>query len=61
MRLADLIGQLDTERAKIAASLVDGVATEPRIYWQMVGKAQGLKAALEIIDYLIEEDERDVE
>lgn len=58
--LADFIGRLKAKQADIAASLVQGYASDFSSYQRLVGHHQGLEEALSILNQLIEE-ERNVE
>lgn len=61
MTLTALIDRLKNRKAQIAASLVEGHAADFSSYSRLVGVAQGLDEALNIINILLEEDETDVE
>lgn len=58
--LADLIGHIEIEKAKIAGSLTQGFVVNFETYQRLVGRHQGLEEALSIINHLLEE-ERNVE
>ena len=58
--LADFIGRIKVEQAKVADSLTQGFATNFESYQRLVGRHQGLDEALSILNQLLEE-ERNVE
>jgi hypothetical protein len=57
--IGDLIGGCKSRQAEIAGSLAVGNAAKWETYKQMVGQYQGLQEALDILNKLIEEDEKD--
>lgn len=58
--LADFIGRIKVEQAKVADSLTQGFVVNFESYQRLVGRHQGLQEALSILNQLLEE-ERNVE
>jgi hypothetical protein len=61
MRVADLIGLIKQKQGEIGSSLVQGYAINFETYQRLVGQHQGLDEALNIINLLLEEENKDVE
>lgn len=61
MRVADLIGQIKLKQAEIANSIVQGHCVNFETYQRLIGQHQGLDEALGIINFMIEEENKDVE
>jgi hypothetical protein len=57
--VSDLIAVLKQRRAEIGESIADGNAGSIETYNLLVGQRQGLGMALDIIDDLLKEDEKD--
>ena len=57
--LGDLIGEVKSRQAEIAASLAAGNAANWEAYHRMVGHYAGLQEALDILNNLMEEDENE--
>lgn len=57
--VSDLIAVVKQRRAEIGESIADGNAGGVEAYNLLVGQRQGLKMALDIIDDLLKEDEKD--
>jgi hypothetical protein len=58
--LGDLIGEISSRQAEIAASLAVGNAANWETYQRMIGQYAGLAEALAILNELMEDDdERD--
>lgn len=55
----DLIGQIKARRLEIALSLADGNAINIESYHRLVGQYQGLGEALDILDELMNEKDKD--
>lgn len=55
--ISDLIGRIKVSQAEIASSLAQGNALNWDTYQRLVGRFEGLKEALEILDYLMKEDD----
>jgi len=61
MRVADLIGLIKQKQEEIGASLVQGYAINFETYQRLVGQYQGLDEALNCVNLLLEEENKDVE
>ena len=61
MRVSDLIARIKIEQAQVTSVLQAGTPVNFESYQRLVGHYQGLDEALNIINQLLEEDERDVE
>jgi len=60
MRLiSDFISAVKARQAEIAAGLVHGNAPDYVAYQRLVGENLGLEQSLEILNYLLKEDEDD--
>lgn len=57
--VSDFIAALKLRRAEIGESIADGNANSIEAYNLFVGQRQGLGMALEILDNLLKEDEKD--
>ena len=57
--IEDLINQIKTRQAEIAASLAGGTATNWESYQRLVGQNLGLQEALDILNTLLKEDNED--
>ena len=57
--VSDLIAVVKQRRAEIGESIADGNAVSVEAYNLLLGQRQGLKMALDIIDDLLKEDEKD--
>jgi hypothetical protein len=57
--VSDLIAVLKQRRAEIGESIANGNAGSIEVYNLLVGQRQGLGMALDIIDDLLKEDEKD--
>ena len=55
----DLINQIKTRQAEIAASLAGGTATSWESYQRLVGQNQGLQEALDILNSLLKDRDED--
>ena len=55
--ISDLIGQIKVSQAEIASSLVQGNAQNWDIYRRLVGRYEGLKEALDILNNLMKEED----
>jgi hypothetical protein len=55
--ISDLIGQIKVSQAEIASSLVQGNAQNWDIYQRLVGRYEGLKEALDILNNLMKEED----
>lgn len=53
-----LISQIKSKRMEIAIALADGHAINIESYHRLVGQYQGLGEALDMLDNLLEEDEK---
>lgn len=53
-----LIDQIKKKRLEIAIALADGHAINIESYHRLVGQYQGLGEALDMLDNLLEEDEK---
>lgn len=56
----DLIGRLKARRLEIAFALADGNAINIESYHRLVGTYQGLGEALDILDDLLDEKDKDL-
>jgi hypothetical protein len=54
--LADFIGRIKIEQAKIANSLTQGYVADFDTYQRLVGRHLGLEEALSILNQLLEEE-----
>ena len=61
MRVTDLIARIKVEQTSISAVLHSGSPVNYESYQRLVGHYQGLDEALNIINQLLNEDEKDVE
>jgi len=61
MRVADLIGQIKLKKAEIASAIVEGHCVNFETYQRLIGQCQGLDEALNILNFMIEEENKDVE
>jgi hypothetical protein len=59
--VSDLISGIKKRQADISLSLVSGNAINFETYQRLVGQYQGLQEALDILDNIMKESERDVE
>lgn len=59
--ISDLISGIKKRQADISLSLVSGNAINFETYQRLVGQYQGLQEALDILDNIMKESERDVE
>ena len=59
--IGDLISGVKKRQADISLSLVSGNAINFETYQRLVGQYQGLQEALDILDNIMKESERDVE
>lgn len=57
--IGDLIGQIKASQAEIAASMAQGNVPNWDVYQRLVGKYEGLKEALDILNNLMKEDDED--
>ena len=57
--ISDFIGAVKARQAEIAQGLAHGNASDFNAYQRLVGENLGLEASLEIINYLLKEDEDD--
>jgi hypothetical protein len=57
--LSDFIGAVKARQAEIAQGLAHGNAPDYHAYQRLVGENLGLEASLEILNYLLKEDEDD--
>lgn len=57
----DLINGIKRRQNEIAESLVNGNCVNFETYQRLVGQNQGLQEALEILNNLLEEENKDVE
>jgi hypothetical protein len=55
-----LIDQIKKRRVEIALALAEGRAINIESYHRLVGEYQGLGEALEMLDNLLQEDEREI-
>ena len=58
--ISDLIGLIKNRRLEIALSLADGGAITFEAYWRLVGVNQGLGEVLNMIDNLIEDQDKEL-
>lgn len=56
----DLIGMIKAKRMEIALALADGHAINIESYHRLVGQYQGLGEALDILDNLLKERDKDL-
>lgn len=61
VEVGQLIALIEKRKTEITNSLGDGVASSFDSYKNLVGQRQGLQMALDIINGLLEEKERDYE
>jgi hypothetical protein len=59
--VSDLISGIKKRQADISLSLVSGNAINFETYQRLVGQHQGLQEALDILDNIMKESEKDVE
>jgi hypothetical protein len=59
VEVGQLIALIEKRRSEITNSLGDGVASSYDSYRNLVGQRQGLSMALDIINDLLEEKDRD--
>lgn len=59
--ISDLIDGVKQRQQEIAASLVDGNCVNFETYQRLVGQHQGLQEALQILDNIMKEENKDVE
>jgi hypothetical protein len=57
--VSDFIGAVKARQAEIAAGLAHGNAPDYVSYQRLVGENLGLEQSLEILNYLLKEDEDD--
>lgn len=57
--VSDFISAVKARQAEIAAGLVHGNAPDYVAYQRLVGENHGLEASLDILNYLLKEDEDD--
>jgi hypothetical protein len=57
----DLINGIKRRQTEIAESLVNGNCVNFETYQRLVGQHQGLQESLEILNNLLEEENKDVE
>lgn len=57
--VSDFIGAVKARQAEIAQGLAHGNASDFNVYQRLVGENLGLEASLEILNYLLKEDEDD--
>ena len=57
--LSDFIGAVKARQAEIAKGLAHGNASDFNAYQRLVGENLGLEQSLEILNYLLKEDEDD--
>lgn len=57
--ISDFIGAVKARQAEIAAGLAHGNAPDYVAYQRLVGENLGLEQSLEILNYLLKEDEDD--
>lgn len=55
--IGDLIGQIKATQAAIAVSLAQGHAQNWDAYMRLVGRHEGLKEALDILDLLMKDND----
>ena len=61
LRVNDLIDGVKKRQNEIAIALVNGGAINIESYHRLVGQNQGLQEALDILNQLLEEENKDVE
>ena len=59
--ISDLIDGVKQRQQDIADSLVNGNCVNFETYQRLVGQHQGLKEALQILDNIMKEEDKDVE
>ena len=59
--LSDYIGRVKAEQTKITEVLHAGTPVNYESYQRLVGQHQGLQEALDILDNIMKESEKDVE
>lgn len=59
--ISDLIDGVKQRQQEIADSLVNGNCVNFETYQRLVGQHQGLQEALQILDNIMKEENRDVE
>lgn len=59
--VSDLISGIKKRQADISLSLVGGNAINFETYQRLVGQHQGLQEALDILDNIMKESDKDVE
>jgi hypothetical protein len=57
--ISDFIGAVKARQAEIAQGLAHGNAADFNAYQRLVGENLGLEQSLEILNYLLKEDEDD--
>jgi hypothetical protein len=57
--ISDFIGAVKARQAEIARGLAHGNASDFNAYQRLVGENLGLEQSLEILNYLLKEDEDD--
>jgi len=57
--ISDFIGSVKARQAEIAQGLAHGNAADFNAYQRLVGENLGLEQSLEILNYLLKEDEDD--
>ena len=57
--ISDFIGAVKARQAEIAQGLAHGHASDFNAYQRLVGENLGLEQSLEILNYLLKEDEDD--
>ena len=57
--VADFIGAVKARQAEIAQGLAHGNAADFNAYQRLVGENLGLEQSLDILNYLLKEDEDD--
>ena len=57
--LSDFISAVKARQAEIASGLAHGNASDFNAYQRLVGENLGLEQSLEILNYLLKEDEDD--
>jgi hypothetical protein len=57
--ISDFIGAVKARQAEIAQGLAHGNASDFNAYQRLVGENLGLEQPLEILNYLLKEDEDD--
>jgi hypothetical protein len=59
--ISPLITRIKTERQAIADAMVNGNCINFESYQRLVGQSIGLQQALDFIDLILEEEDKDVE